>query len=225
MNKEIYFILEGIDDKLVLEHILFKKFKSIFINKELLNLIHKGEKYGIKFMIEHGRDNLMRNIRARILSEVKVTKAIIYDANDTLEDSWKSLKNSLKDYDFSFPTKPAPDGTILISPEYGTLGIWVMPNNSLKGYLEDFLISAIKSDDQLFPFAKKTVEQVKQMDQRFKDNDLSKAELYTWLAWQADPGKRFGTAVKAGFFDMENSQIQPFIQWLYRLFESHQPEE
>jgi len=52
----------------------------------------------------------------------------------------------------------------------------------------------------------------------FKEAHLSKAELYTYLAWQDEPGKPFGIAITAHALQPETKIAHLFTDWLHRLF-------
>jgi hypothetical protein len=45
-----------------------------------------------------------------------------------------------------------------------------------------------------------------------------KAIIHTWLAWQAEPGKPFGTAITAKFLDANVAQVDVLVAWLKSLF-------
>jgi hypothetical protein len=46
-----------------------------------------------------------------------------------------------------------------------------------------------------------------------------KALLYTWLAWQLEPGKPFGKAIQAGYLDHTAPPVQPFLDWFSQTFQ------
>ena len=52
----------------------------------------------------------------------------------------------------------------------------------------------------------------------FGEIDREKALVHTWLAWQANPGRPYGTAVAAGFLDHNVPEVDAFVSWLNRLF-------
>lgn len=100
------------------------------------------------------------------------------------------------------------------------VGIWIMPNNSDNGYLEHFLGSLIDSKDDLWSHAQNTISGL--MSSSF--NKISRAReqkalLHTWLAWQKDPGKPFGQAISANYFDVMAGAVDPFLAWFEETFE------
>lgn len=46
-----------------------------------------------------------------------------------------------------------------------------------------------------------------------------KAQLHTWLAWKKDPGKPFGQAMDANYFDIKMPGVQEFLDWFSGTFE------
>ncbi len=46
------------------------------------------------------------------------------------------------------------------------------------------------------------------------DNDM-----HTWLAWQEEPGKPFGIALKAGYFDHQSPAADHFVDWFMQTFQ------
>ena len=51
-----------------------------------------------------------------------------------------------------------------------------------------------------------------------KPLDEPKAVIHTWLAWQEEPGRPFGTAIKARFLDPSVPEVDVLTAWLKRLF-------
>jgi hypothetical protein len=52
----------------------------------------------------------------------------------------------------------------------------------------------------------------------FKQLDQPKALIHTWLAWQSEPGRPFGVAIKAGFLEHARPEADVLVGWLQRLF-------
>ena len=96
------------------------------------------------------------------------------------------------------------------------LGIWIMPNNQTKGILENFLQFLVPETDTLLGYARKCVTDLPQ--QLFIGDAEPKAIIHTWLAWQAEPGKPYGTAITAKFLDPTTPEADVLVNWLNRLF-------
>ena len=54
---------------------------------------------------------------------------------------------------------------------------------------------------------------------RFNNSHYSKALIHTFLAWKEPPGKPFGQAINANFFNEETELLTQFLNWLKLLFE------
>ena len=91
-----------------------------------------------------------------------------------------------------------------------------MPNNKARGTLENLLQFLIPQPDALFNHVTASVDSIPK--KLFKDKDRLKAVIHTWLAWQEDPGKPYGTAITARFLDPYVPQADGLVMWLKRLF-------
>jgi hypothetical protein len=92
-----------------------------------------------------------------------------------------------------------------------------MPDNELEGILEDFVAFLVPTGDSLWPYAKECVQQIP--DRRFGLHQQSKADIHTWLAWQAEPGRPLGLAIQSRYLDPNAPHAQKLVGWLRRLFE------
>ena len=97
-------------------------------------------------------------------------------------------------------------------------GVWLMPDNRNAGALEAFLRDLIDQPDPLLCLAERSAKKVKQLGARYSDHDAQKAVLHTWLAWQKDPGRPYGVAIKARFFGVHSAATDRFVTWFQRVF-------
>ena len=201
-------MVEGTDDEHVLKHICGS--------------------YGIPRLDEvepHGGvDHLLESIPIQIsLSRQREGSivGIVIDADADLNARWQSLRDILTQAGYpNVPNQPDPNGTILDAPS-GTLlpkaGVWLMPDNKTPGILEDFLRFLVPDrQSALFAHAERSVATVP--ERRFSQNDTPKAIIHTWLAWQEEPGRPYGTAITARFLDSQLPEARPLADWLGRLF-------
>ena len=145
---------------------------------------------------------------------------IVIDADTSVPSRWQSIHDRLATAGYlDVPRQPDPGGTI-VAPAPGELlpkvGVWIMSNNQDSGELEDFLIFLVPSSDPHWQHAESCVDSLKQP--RFKAGDRNKAVIHTWLAWQADPGLPFGTAIQSRFLDPDAPQALRLVHWLRELF-------
>ena len=65
---------------------------------------------------------------------------IVLDADERgIDVRWRQIRNKLRGHDYAFPENLDRGGTII--PEHDEkprLGVWLMPNNTDPGMLEDF---------------------------------------------------------------------------------------
>jgi hypothetical protein len=95
-----------------------------------------------------------------------------------------------------------------------------MPNNEGAGILEDFVSFLVPPDAApLWKQAKNCVKKIPLEQRRFPASHHIKAEVYTWLAWQAEPGRPLGVAIRAKYLDAEALHARKLVAWLRQLFE------
>ena len=199
-------LVEGTDD----EHIL----KHICGNRGIPPLdIKKSD----------GADKLIESLAVRLtLREEDDVIGVVIDADTDISNRWQSIQNLITEVGYQdVPNQPDPDGTIL-DPPAGTLlprlGVWIMPNNQTSGILEDFLRFLVPQPTILFDHVRNSVAAIPEGERRFKPLDEPKAIIHTWLAWQKEPGRPFGTAITARFLDPNVPEVDVLVAWLKRLF-------
>ncbi|MCY3660277.1 MAG: hypothetical protein OXG36_14830 [Caldilineaceae bacterium] len=145
---------------------------------------------------------------------------VVIDADTGVPSRWQSLRDRLGIAGFlDVPDQPGPDGTIVFPATEELLpkvGIWIMPNNQDSGKLEDFLAFLVPDSDSHWQHAEACVNSLDQP--LFRTVDRSKAVIHTWLAWQADPGLPFGTAIQSRFLDPDAPHARRLVHWLRELF-------
>ena len=140
------------------------------------------------------------------------------DADRDLQHGWRKIKQELSRAKVQLPAEPDPTGTIV--PEQRPLpqvGIWLMPDNSSQGELEDFALRMVPSKDPVWPLSRCYLESIPEDKQKFAPEKTDKAQLYAWLATRKEPG-RMGAAVGAGDLETCGTLCQDFLKWLDRLF-------
>jgi len=142
--------------------------------------------------------------------------AVVVDADTDLEARWKAVAHRLTAAGYEVPERPPKDGLIL-SNRRPAVGVWLMPDNSLPGSLEDFAARLIPPDDALWPRALNAVADIPANERRF--TAVRKAEIHTYLAWQEEPGKPLGLAVTKKYFQTDAELCRRFVSWLRQLKE------
>jgi hypothetical protein len=95
-----------------------------------------------------------------------------------------------------------------------------MPDNKSNGMLETFLGYLVPNpNDILLSVAQEAVLKAKSLGAPFKESHTSKANIHTWLAWQAPPGRQLHQAVMERILSPSSQSASPFVAWFCRLFE------
>lgn len=180
-----------------------------------------------------GYGNLVKSgsIRAELSASDLTHLGIIIDADtDLLQNSenkpagrWQSLRDAClkSEYIDSLPEKFPSDGLIQNISNNIKLGIWIMPDNQNRGMLETFLAYLVpEQSDRLWQFAQKKVQEAKENYQaNFKEVHRDKANIYTWLAWQDEPGRQLHEAIKETIFNANHPNAQDFVNWFKNLYD------
>lgn len=115
------------------------------------------------------------------------------------------------------------DGLILHPTDnnYPIIGLWCMPDNSLNGMLEDFVIQmAHDTDKVLMEKAEATLSEIEAENlQKYKPVHRAKAKIHTYLAWQDMPGRPLGQAITAQTLNADSENAVRFINWMRELYQ------
>jgi hypothetical protein len=209
-------LVEGTDDANVCYHLL-TSYHIIVKDRDPKSTNNNGIEIVDTKGIEHLLEDLPRQIRA---DSSLASLGIVVDADEDIAVRWQSLRDILLKVGYSkAPASPDLGGTIIYESSQPTIGIWIMPNNELPGMLEHFCRFLVPYDDCLWDHAEHIVQQVMEVDCRFPQPHLMKAQIHSWLAWQNEPGKPLGQAITKKFLDAQAPYAQQFILWICRLFE------
>jgi hypothetical protein len=168
-------------------------------------------------------DKVLKTLNARIRSGKSKIIGIVLDADipenkPNIMARWQQISDKLKQYGYDLPNEPDKQGTIIPNiGKYPRIGIWLMPNNIDTGMLEDFL-KQLAVPDTLATVQSCLKCAIRRKVTNFKEVHLSKAEIYTYLAWQDEPGKPFGQAITAHVLQANTELACIFTDWLKKLF-------
>ena len=145
---------------------------------------------------------------------------IMIDADDNPTGRWQSIRSaSLK----SIPDIPEvlpEDGLIHTTPTGIKFGIWIMPDNNMRGMLETFLTYMIPTDrEALWQFAQAATNEAKGKGALFTNPHIDKANIYTWLAWQNPPGRQLHQAIMERMLNPNHPNAQKFVTWFKTLYD------
>jgi hypothetical protein len=141
---------------------------------------------------------------------------LVLDADDKGPARWASLRDSFALEGLDLPPQPERDGTVLEGPDGRRIGLWLMPDNTVAGALEDFLLTLIPEGD-LRQHAEASTVKARTLGS-LPAKDHSKGVVHAWLAWQREPGLPLGIAIKGKFLGHESPLASRFVGWFQRLF-------
>lgn len=180
------------------------------------------EKYSITESFDvidcEGISKLINQIPIRFKQSNIKTLGIIIDADTNIKNRWVSLKSTLELLGFVLPIE-IPNEGLIVSNNYLTIGVWIMPNNNLNGTLEDFISFLVPEDDKLLPIVTSTLNYIEA--KKLNPYSLlhkSKAIIHTWLAWQEDPGTPMGLSITKKYLNTNVQTCEKLINWLNNLF-------
>ncbi|HLQ28076.1 MAG TPA: DUF3226 domain-containing protein [Ktedonobacteraceae bacterium] len=203
-DKLNYVLVEGPDDAQVFYHLLR----------------YYGLDTHITIQQKAGIDTLLEALEVELKRRAETRLGIVVDADTDIANRWQSLRDRLIEAGYSaVPLRPAPGGTILKQEGRPMVGLWLMPDNTISGRLEDFMSLLIPAGDILWPMAQDSVQQVIIKDRRFPQTQAMKANMHTWLAWQEEPGKPMGQAITKRYLDAAAPHAQQLVEWIRRLFD------
>ena len=166
-----------------------------------------------------GKEGVLRAIRVAIRAATGGAVGFVLDANDDPGSTWERVTSRLGSVGVEAPHEIPPGGFEAESKVYAArVGVWLMPDNRQTGALEDFLRDLIDEGDPLLPHAEDSASKAKELGAGYAESDTGKAVLHTWLAWQKEPGRPYGVAIKARYFGANSAAAEKFLAWFERVF-------
>lgn len=222
MADRLVMLVEGPDDYHVLQHLLTAHGVDQQISYRLDNFRPAPQRPSneIVFKAREG----VQNVLDYLSQQLKITGeldciGVVVDADLDIAARWQSLRNILTNSGYAgVPTKPGAGGTIVEHEEKPRVGIWIMPDNTLPGKVEDFVALLVPPDDSLWKRAELNVQQIPEAERRFIENAFIKAHIHTWLAWQEYPGLPMGQAITRRYLNSNAPHALQLLDWLRRLF-------
>ena len=192
-------LVEGQDDKHVIWH--------LHDRHQLASTFSISDKGSIS--------ELLDSITPEIKTPGRRAIGILVDANDDLQARWNAMTGQLRKANIQAPSSPNPAGTIIDGRP--RVGIWLMPDNTASGELEDFVIQMIPAGDSVWPLSQGYIDGIPQTERKFSEGKTQRAKLHAWLAAREDP-RKMGLAIGARDLDISGTLCQNFLAWLTKLF-------
>lgn len=148
----------------------------------------------------------------------------VIDIDIRIAGRWSSVKQKVREAGGDPPKACPAEGYIDKLPNYPQpFGVWLMPDCASDNAKLENLIESLIPNNVLWPNARAvTKEAARLADQagfrRFKDVDSLKAEIFTWLAWQDEPGMPAGAAINSHVLGFDSPQARSFLRWLKNLY-------
>ena len=208
------------------ENLLVVEGKSDFYVFKGLFLAH-GLNGKCRLTEEEGYEQLRGTIDTHLLESGLANIGFVVDGDTDVQARWDSLRDVLLSPRCGYEADrveaaPNPNGVIVEQPGKPRVGLWLMPNNARTGALEDFLGDLVPANDTLWPYAAACVAGLPTLLPNATENWKSKARMYTWLAWQDEPGDPLGLAVRFRL-NPHAEAARPFLGWLRDLFQLPAP--
>ncbi|NEP63042.1 MAG: hypothetical protein F6K31_40060 [Symploca sp. SIO2G7] len=144
---------------------------------------------------------------------------LMVDADDNPSGRWQSVRNSCLAAIPDIPEQLPETGLIHSLPNDIKFGVWIMPDNQMRGMLETFLAYMIPNESEpLWKYAQEAVSAAKNQNAPFKDKHVDKAHIFTWLAWQEPPGRQLHNAIMEKILDPKHPKAQTFVNWFKSLY-------
>jgi len=163
---------------------------------------------------------LLKSVPQEVVTRGRKAVGVMMDADADLEERWSQIVERFGEREFVLPETPKLTGTI-ISPKQDYMprvGVWLMPDNSSPGELENFALGMIPAKDEVWELSKSFVDSIPSAKRKFQPNKIDKAKLYAWLATRSEPC-RMGAAVGAGDLDPSYPLCSSLLVWLAELFD------
>lgn len=172
-------------------------------------------------------DQLLDGIEEGVRFGTGRAVGFVLDADTPIIDRWRAVRDRLLKAAVDIvPESPPAEGFIGISSRSKCrVGVWLMPDNQHDGDLESFLRMLIRVEDATIEHAEEATARAKELGAPFTEVDRRKAILHTWLAWRAEPGRPYGTAIAAYYFSHDAELATRFVGWYARLFGLAPPAE
>ena len=165
---------------------------------------------------KEGIAKLLEDIGLEILAPSRKAVGILVDANDDLDARWSAVADRLREENIEVPSNPELTGIIIDSTP--RVGIWLMPDNTSPGELENFVSKMIPGDDPVWPRSEDYIDSIPKTDRKFTEKKILRAKIHAWLATRENP-RQMGAAIGARDLHVDGTLSTAFANWLQRLFE------
>lgn len=179
---------------------------------------------------QHSTKNALIDTAPQLIDRLGTTngpKTLIFvldaDAQKNGEGHTATLQrftNKIKNSGYSSTANNTDKLHIFTHSHLPSLGLWIMPNNQNDGCLEDWIKSCISDEET--PFLKEAQNATQSLiTPRFQN--ATKAEIYTWLAWQKKPALNLHTVLDKTLLNPQAESYLEFTQAITDFVRQHIP--
>lgn len=166
-----------------------------------------------------GIDNMLLQLPERVKESDVTAIGIMVDADTNIENRWNSIRSILLAQEYSVPELLPANGLVLTHADKPLVGVWIMPDNSTNGMLEDFIRFLVPHDDRLLPVIEQNLQDIESNQlNRYNPVHKSKAVIHSWLAVQEDPGTPMGLSITKRYLSANKETCQSLINWINSTF-------
>ena len=188
----------------------------------LCRMAHPGLETRFSSQDYQGRPGVLNAVRGLVNRPDITAVGFLLDADDDPMQRWRDVTARITEANPEIQVPPAPvqNGTIIPeNPDIDSprIGIWIMPDNSSAGEIENFVTPMIPAADQVWPLSQAYIDDIPAPHRKFDDSKITKSQVHAWLAARKYPGL-LGRSVREGNLEINGPLCQTFLTWLNRLF-------
>ena len=188
----------------------------------LCRMAHPGLETRFSLQDYRGRQGVLNAVRGLVNRPDITAVGILLDADDDPMQRWRDVTARITEANPEIQVPPAPvqNGTIIPeNPDIDNprIGIWIMPDNSSTGEMENFVTPMIPAADQVWPLSQAYIGDIPAPHRKFDDSKITKSQVHAWLAARKYPGL-LGRSVREGDLEINGTLCQTFLTWLKDLF-------
>jgi hypothetical protein len=147
------------------------------------------------------------------------TLGVVFDADNDPASRYLSFRNLCVPHFPKIPKQLSSDGLIEENDDGRRIGLWIMPDNLSKGAIELFIKELVPDTGiPSWQHAVKSVTEARNKGATYKDCHVDKANLYSWLAWQDEPGQYPGHALTTKILEPKAPSAATFVKWFLKLY-------
>ena len=166
-----------------------------------------------------------RDIATYLVTSGLKTLGIVLDADSDANVTWQRIKGWIR-HQVAEPglqelIEASGFDSAIRNARGIRIGAWIMPDCRSNGTWETLLKQMVRPETQeLLEHGIESTRLAKTDHAApFKEVHREKAELFTWLAWQDEPGRNFKNRDFNSIFDPQAEAARPFVDWFRRLFD------